>query len=513
MVVTYSKFATPEPHQVAHNERCKNIIARSHCFVDTSAMGRGKTYNIFNIAQTYNFSIGLVAPVTVISEWERVAKEHNVPIIFTIGYQSLRSMTGKQPKHGFLQRVDHRTENGAVHTTFEATDTFRNLVKQGFLLVFDEIQNIKNNSDQYKACKALAAACLDEGGKTRFALLSGSPYDKEEHVVNLLRLIGYIRHPNLFTYYKERAELKLFGAQELIDICRHYDKEGTDYVLATCPYDHKTVPHLCYRLYLEVVQPLIVSAIPQKPGRGDNKDVKNGYYGMSDPAGRKYIQAINELGAAARYNPDTMMIDRKNANYGAITTALTHSEESKIEIFERLTRVELDKVWTENGQICKHKVVVFVNFINTITQLSMSLAEYNPLIMKGDTKQSDRGNIISEFQNNPERRLLISITRVGGAGINLDDQVGDMPRFMLISPNYNILDIHQATGRIDRNNTKSKATIRIVYGKVGSKETSILNALARKSDVLRQTLAEQVQNGVKFPGDYMDEIETEIKAN
>lgn len=507
-MVIYPKSVKLEPHQVAHNQRCKNILARNHCFLDTSALGDGKMYNAGEIAQAFNFSIGLVAPVTVITEWERFCEEHGITLLFSISYQSLRSMNGKQPKHGFLRRIDHKTENGAIYTTFEATETFKDLIKQGFLLVFDEIQNIKNNSDQYKACKALTTACLNEGGQTRFALLSASPFDKEEHVVNLLRLIGYIQHPTLYVYYKERAELKLFGAQELIDVCRLFDKEGTDYVLTTCPYDHKTVPHLCYRLYLEVMQPLIVSAMPTRQGKNDNKDVKNGYYKMSDAAYQKYRQSITELGTAARYNPDTMMIDRKNANYGAITTALTHSENSKMEIFERKARERLKESWTlPDGRTAKNKVIIFVNFINSTIQLAEALAEYNPLVMKGDTKQDVRGSIIEEFQNNPERRLLIAITRVGGAGINLDDQVGDRPRYMLISPNYNIIDIHQATGRISRNNTKSVATIRIVYGKVGAKEMSILNALARKSDVMRQTLIEQVHNGIKFPGDYEDEIE------
>lgn len=40
---------------------------------------------------------------------------------------------------------------------------------------------------------------------------SGTPFDKEEHAVNLLKLIGYIRSHRLYTYVRETKEIVLEG--------------------------------------------------------------------------------------------------------------------------------------------------------------------------------------------------------------------------------------------------------------------------------------------------------------
>ena len=56
-----------------------------------------------------------------------------------------------------------------------------------------------------------------------------------------------------------------------------------------------------------------------------------------------------------------------------------------------------------------------------------------------------------------------------------------------------------------RANTKSSAAVNFVYAK-DCPESAVIDALARKSNVMKETTAEQVELGVIFPCD-MDAFE------
>lgn len=491
------------PNQIPHFIRCCEIFTRHHGMVDTSRMGLGKSIIKAALSRYYNLPLFIIGPLTSFVGWKDVQDKYALDVIEMIGYQSLRSVKGKQPRHEYLTR--HETEKGV---RFEVTEKFTRLVESGILLVIDEFHHIKNDSDQHRACRAMTMEIMRVGGLSRFSLLSGSPVDKEEHVVNLLRLIGYIQSTQLSEYNKERAELHLIGAQELIDVCRYFDPEGTDEVLSSCPFDHKSVPTLCFRLYIDVLQDQITSAMHSNKEDHDLKNVRNGYFNMSPQAEADYQTAINEMSAAARFNPVLQTIHRRSANFGAITTALMHSERAKLEIFERITRKYLNDR-SEPG-ILQKKVIIFLNFIPNILDLAERLKDCNPLVMYGETPASERGNIIAKFQQ-PDNQYCVAIMnpRVGGESTNFPDLDGRFLRVTLYSPDHDVTKMHQASGRTCREGSKSRSDIIIVYGKIGMRETSILNALARKSDVMRLTLKDQVEDGIRFPGDYVDEFEAD----
>jgi hypothetical protein len=69
-------------------------------------------------------------------------------------------------------------------------------------------------------------------------------------------------------------------------------------------------------------------------------------------------------------------------------------------------------------------------------------------------------------------------------GINLQDNVGNKPRYMLISPNYDILSIIQSTGRIYRQDTKSNTYIKVFYSKQVP-EYSVMTSLTTKSSNIK----------------------------
>jgi hypothetical protein len=95
----------------------------------------------------------------------------------------------------------------------------------------------------------------------------------------------------------------------------------------------------------------------------------------------------------------------------------------------------------------------------------------------------ERDRIINNFNNNPNNRLLIINIKMS-IGINLQDNVGDKPRYMLISPNYDILSIIQSTGRIYRQDTKSNTYIRVFYSKQVP-EYSVMTSLTTKSSNIK----------------------------
>jgi hypothetical protein len=69
---------------------------------------------------------------------------------------------------------------------FKASEKYLQMLKEGLLLIVDEIQNIKNVSGQFLAAQAILKPILQgpiqsessKGTKSRVILLSGSPIDR-----------------------------------------------------------------------------------------------------------------------------------------------------------------------------------------------------------------------------------------------------------------------------------------------------------------------------------------------
>ncbi|CAH6418237.1 Hypothetical protein HVR_LOCUS105 [uncultured virus] len=498
------KDLTLMPWQVNWAQRAHNILLRNHGYIDTSRMRSGKTYVNLWLAKQFGFRLLIVCPVIAIDVWRRTAAEYGVEVIDVISYQSLRSQKGHQPKHGYLDRHDNVTEGGIHQIHFTATRAYTNLVNQGIMVICDEIQNIKNNSAQYKACNALIRPIITAGGRSRFGLLSGTPFDKEEHAVNLLKLIGYIRAHRLYNYIRETKELVLEGIQELIDACRFIDNNETERVLAEIPLVRGKMNHLCYSLYTRVVKESISGAMAAPTDITGTFDVKNGFYNMTAGRGEELRAAIDELAAAVRFNERTGTAEIRADNIGAVTTALVHIENAKGDDFARVATEIL-------MQDKRNKVIISVNYTSTIEGIRNLMLFFNPLILNGQVPAQKRAPIVRAFNENPDARLLIMNTSVGGVGISLYAPGQGSPRFMLMSPSYKLLEVTQAAARVYGPGMDTDAVVRMFYGKGnGGLETNILTAMARKTQVLKGTLDDIVKRDLILPGDYRAEEERDI---
>jgi len=288
---------------------------------------------------------------------------------------------------------------------------------------------------------------------------------------------------------------------EIIREARKLDKNKANELIVKNTITIESVDGLIHDLFINVFKPKVM--ISMDPITFDvNIDIKNGYYFLEPDDEKNLRDGIKEL----KDNAGIVIVGKNyqatSAFNGNITKSLMKIEGAKVNIISRNVRHDLIKHRTT-------KVVVYVSYIKNLEKLETLLKEFKPLVLQGKVPPNQRTKVIDSFQRDSSRRLLLGNIVVGGAALSLHDTIGDTPRIMYLVPNFNIIDLHQATRRIIREGLKSDVKIRFVYGLGHVMETNILNALARKTDFMGQILDKQVEHHVKFPGDYENEIETE----
>lgn len=499
-----------QPHQREHFARVMQILSSFYFYVDGSEMGTGKTYIAAAAAIILKLACIVICPLAARNTWETVFSTHGIQTYGLsetggiITYDTLRSRKDCQPKHGLLMRTD-----SAEGTQFFPTTLFSQIVQNGVLLIFDECQKLKNTSDQYKAVKALMRQFYTINGRSRAAFLSGTFLDKEEQVVNFLRMVGFITSRNL--YSKVRGRTRLEGVEDLHNWARRIDAEATEEYLIQHPFKstRRGSVEYVFQLFLDLIRPGIMS-IMHRPEMNATKDVKNGYYYLERDDEIEYRRAISDLGQSVHWDDYTGEIIRTQDNMGAITNALIRLQRAKTPAMIRIARKLLQETMVdEQGRTLTPKIILFADYYeNVINEILRGLFEFRPVELTGRLSEDQRNTNIALFQEpNANYRLLIGNPLVGGLSVNLHDTTGLFPRIMFIMPDYRINESHQATGRVFRMNTIGVAKIRFFYGLSGARENSILSALARKGKVMKNLLKEQVEDGVKFPDEYEEEHE------
>jgi SNF2 family DNA or RNA helicase len=497
-------------NQTAHVDALMRVLDKHGIAFDFSMLGTGKTFTSSHIALTKGYKhVVVIAPLSVTPKWGMMKKDYNVPIHTILGFCALRSVKGKQPKHGLLSRRDFNMPygNAMVETVeFAPTELLKSITDEGALLVIDEIQNIKNSSAQFEACKTLIRE-FGKNKKSSTLLLSGSPIDKEEQVIRLFKTMGVFTADKLSYFDIQKREMVWTGLREIVNYANKIDPRfiGTGNVnnkTASGPILHKFV----YSIFKDIVRPKMSSSmIPMKSNVVLHK--KNGYFGLQDSGAIvEMFAAIEQLGSITGYNKTTQTVNivrvgaKDGKSFAAIQLALVRIENAKTDMFYRLASDALKSSPNK-------KVVICVNFTSTLNALAERLREYNPLLLQGETPAKKRGEVIDCFQkNDTSHRLLIGNASVCSTGIDLDDKDGKFPRVAFISPNYSTITLYQLSHRFYRADTKSDATVFFVYAKE-CQEISILNALSRKSLVMKDATPEQVDAGVVFPVDMETHIE------
>lgn len=490
-----SKIPNPvqiRPHQAPHFRNILNILAREYGYLDVSTFGAGKTHITCGVAATFKLNLIVITPKSTINNWKKWAEYYGIHVICIMTYQSLRGQDCYELNHPFLEKVDGE---------YRATETFEQCVKSGLLLVFDEYHNLKNENTQLASAHAMVKALVRlvrMGYKARVALLSGTPCVEKESVTSTFKMLGIIQSDKLYTYNRSSKRYELIGIQEAISKCNEYDADETFTV--TCrPINKTTAKTICYDLYTRVLKRFVVSSMPPPPINSE-LDVKNLYSLMNSEDIERLKKGLLLFKSATNYRHEVQEVDLSGVNWGDVTASRREIDSAKVNTMCRLAVQDL-----ERDKNCK--VVLFCNYRRDMVFCLNLMSRYGALTMDGSTSEKQRTEITSKFQaDNNDCRVLITNPKVGGIGIELDDKNGNRERYVYVLPSYFFTDQFQGTGRVHREGTKSKATIRFLYSRACPYETGILHSMAKKSDVLRNMVTSD-HNAIKFPGEYEELLE------
>ena len=540
------------PSQIEHFERIRALHANFPFALDLSMLGSGKTFTSTYLALTEKYKhVIVICPVSVAPKWTHMKEEFGLPLTAVLSYQGLRSNKFKQPKHGFLHRRDLSEfvpdEFGILvekeKVDFSPTPLYKDMVKEGLLLILDEIQHIKNVSVQFHAAsemiREITVSKIENVGfpfsvppgaadhhsirfrvkqgedfkreetKSRVLLLSGSPMDKKEHALHLFRSLGIMLSDRVAQQNIHTRELEWRGMREIHSFCS---------LLGQCPQKpfFESFEKYAFTLFQSIFKPACTSYM--LPPRLDfSLDKRNAYYNVDSDATEILKRGLKGLKFASNFDGVNVNLHNTAGNLGglggamaAVMRSLQIIETGKISLFARIARQALEVS-------SQTKVVLAVNFSETIDDLQDLLKDFDPLILRGSTSVSARGRILRDFEEpSTRRRLMIANLTVASSGIDLDDKNGNFPRQAFVSPNYSTITSYQFGFRFLRADTRSNTRVHFVFAKHEgrSKEDSadivevrVLNALALKSGVMKEVTEEQALDHVVFPGDHPDWVE------
>lgn len=505
------------PHQVKHVESLKETLTSHPFALDFSGLGTGKTFTASSVAMDGGFSsVVVICPGHVMPRWNFMKERYGIPIKVCMSYETMCSKSQDMEvnetvswelKHQLLRRTDKCTLTPytckkAIHSSFEPTEKFMDMVQKGVLLVYDECQHMKNTNKQLSAARVLVQAIYDQD-KSRVLVMSGSPIDKVEQAVSIFVYTGVMKSDRLYDYDNRTKEYNYTGMLEIEEFCRKIDQNLYYRFRGYGVLKRKECIRCIYTLFQGVFKPKVAHSM-DPPKLAVSLHQFNGMFEIydqenADMLGRATNDIMNELRKAKTEHNQVINPTSVNFN-GLITIALQKIELAKVETF---ARIAMDALWS--NPMCK--VVLCLNFIDSINELAKILEEFNPMVMMGATPPQVRQRYIRRFQGadlvhgDLMHRLMLANPKVICSGIDLDDKRGDYPRTCFVSPTFDTIMLYQLAFRFCRVDTKSDAYMYMVYIN-GFSEDNIMKALMKKGGIMQQTTEKQTKHGIVFPGNY-----------
>lgn len=488
-----------------------SILNQYSFCIDTSKAGAGKTRMCCYVCKEKNIkNIIVVCNNNLQTElWKDNLSKFNLDVNSILTYDNLRG--SKSIKHSLLYKVDDK---------YYPTDYFKDLVAEGLALIADECHSIKNNSNKRLAFKELSSYITNYNNsinqiKSFTYFISMTPFDKEEHCINIISTCGIINNK----LYDENKKEPL-GLYELYNFCKKIDLENTKKLWGVCDITEKNCQDMAYSLIVNIVLRKITSFTKNSSkGYLSKQSIYYSYFTITEQGNSLMKRAINMISKNLNKkitvdelidetanldlsdkpnNLDLTDIDSLNFNY--ITSGEGKNLNERNGIIPGIITIHTIKTYfilisfikIIYEQINNSKVVVFLNYKESINVIMNFLSEFNPVKITGDfgCTQEERVKIIKKFNEpNLDCRLLVIISQIGSDSIELDDKDGNFPRVGLAFPDFYYSKYFQCPGRIFRFNTKSNSLFFFcLVNSEENREESIENSIIEKSKVMEETL-------------------------
>lgn len=466
--------------QIKHLNNLMQIYRNYTCALDYSETGAGKTYTTCALASSLGCSLFVICEKSVIDKWETIAKLFNVNIIHIGTYASF---SNKKCKHGYLI-YNKNTKD------YEYLTKLDDMLLCGVIVVIDECHKCKNNSYTTKSIITLstrihaANKIIKSNGwsrQSKLLAISASPIDKEEHILNITRVLGFTKtHKNWYYIDNGQQYLKLVrtGFNELFtypEFRQVFSSESKYNMLMNDVYISKSYLTQYIIDFFYIMKPKISCSMDPRESK---LNVSNIYLTATPDEEEEALRgyAIMEEAVNATLNNK---IDLAGFNRGLVIV-------QRVKCYPMFRRA-LHNLRTNP----KCKVVLFIPVLEMITRLYDAFMNegYMPLRMTGCDSREDRSIMLSLFaENNDTYRIFLTNTKVSSTGIDLDDKFGDYPRICDIVPEDEFLKILQSCGRFDRIDTKSESNINIIYLEAIRGEQRLLESLNSKNKVVESVV-------------------------
>ena len=550
-----------EPHQREHAEAVKQGLRTEGCHADLSGLGQGKTpVSVVIASEMYDCMLVVGLPGMRVKYTEHAARQ-GVPMLGYVTWNSLAGTKRHACNHPWLKRVETPEtylvpakgeepahEKTRIILSFEPTAELHSvLATKKVMVVLDEVHKVKNPGPRIKAVARLAHTLKPPAGSPhRHGILfaSGSLSDKAEQFENFLRILGFLPPDTAEPLWASKATD--YGLRPVLtdrvhamchERCAAYDPLQAERIRVRFLGMHteglksartgkamstsERFRMYLYTLWLEILKPRFSSQMKYVANRAWTKVVRNRFYAFQlESELERYNKAVAALTAAQAMLAQEGQA-RKHA-FGALGAVMPEVEYSKAWLF---VRAIVDQLHSDP----KSKVMVAVNYIQTVDLLCTALEQYKPMRMTGDKKNRmsthDRHQVSVKFKAHDydekgelQNRLIIGTMPILAEGGDYDDETGEHEVVLFGSPSYNAQPMQQFAGRSSRHKTKGRTRVYWVWGRstMGEfkehdtddfLERKVILSLMKKAGVMKDCADEQVAAGELFFADLPNEVQ------